>query len=131
MYHAIVRGKLQRVFEALNEENYEPVLASLADRFEHVFYGNHALGGVRRSLDATRRWYDPLPRVLAKLKFTVDRIAVSGWPRNTVAYVEWRDAGRTLDGRHSKIRAFTSWSCAGAGSSPSRYFAIRSCWTNA
>ncbi len=37
MYHAIVRGKLDRVFEALTEENYEPVLASLADRLSMSF----------------------------------------------------------------------------------------------
>ena len=98
MYHSVVRSKLQKTFDSLNVEDYAPVLGSLAPAFEHVFYGDHALGGARYSLDATQRWYARLPRVLPTLKFTVDRIVVSGWPWNTVAYVEWRDAGTSLDG---------------------------------
>jgi ketosteroid isomerase-like protein len=98
MYHSVVRSKLRKTFDSLNVEDYAPVLGSLAPAFEHVFCGDHALGGARDSLDAVQRWYARLPRVLPKLKFTVDRIVVSGWPWNTVAYVEWRDAGRTLDG---------------------------------
>ena len=98
MYHAIVRAKLRSVFDALNVENYQPVLTSLAPRFEHAFPGDHALGGTRRTMEATRRWYERLPRVLPKVQFVVDRIVVSGWPWRTVGYVEWRDSGHTLDG---------------------------------
>ncbi len=47
MYHAIVRRKLRKVFDDLNRGRYEGVLQDLAPRFEHVFFGPHALGGVR------------------------------------------------------------------------------------
>ena len=56
MYHAIVRGRIRALFAAVNKGNAEPVLAAFARRFEHAFLGEHALGGARHPLSATRRW---------------------------------------------------------------------------
>jgi ketosteroid isomerase-like protein len=95
VYHTIIRRKLRDVFQQLNAKDYESILNSLGPDFEHSFYGNHALSGTRRTLAATRRWYERLPRVLPDLHFEVKQIAVSGWPWNTIAAVEWQDSGKT------------------------------------
>jgi hypothetical protein len=50
MYHAIVRGRFQSLFAAVNKGNAEPVLAAFAPAFEHAFLGEHALGGARHTL---------------------------------------------------------------------------------
>ncbi len=98
MYHAIIRAKLRSIFAQLNVQDYRAVLAGFCPAFEHTFYGDHALGGTRHSLAATRLWYARLPRVLPNLQFTVKQIIVSGWPWDTRATVEWQDTGLCLDG---------------------------------
>lgn len=98
MYHAIIRAKLRTVFARLNVQDYRAVLEGFTPAFEHAFYGQHALGGIRHTLAATRLWYARLPRVLPDLHFTVKQIVVSGWPWNTHAAVEWTDTGLCLDG---------------------------------
>src|ERR1700729_824177 len=72
-YHAIVRRRIRALFAAVNDGNTEPVLASFAPRFEHAFLGEHALGGARHTLPATRRWYERLYRLLPDIRF--DRAA--------------------------------------------------------
>jgi hypothetical protein len=57
MYRAFVRGQVRPLFEAVNRGDAEPALRLFAPRFEHVFAGDHALGGRRTSLAATREWY--------------------------------------------------------------------------
>ena len=98
MYHAIIRAKLRNIFARLNCQDYSAVIEGFTAKFEHAFYGTHALGGTRHSLAATRLWYTRLPRVLPDLQFTVKQIVVSGWPWNTHAVVEWTDTGLCLDG---------------------------------
>jgi ketosteroid isomerase-like protein len=99
MYHAIVKRQLRRTFDRLNEHDYGAVVALFAAKHEHSFPGAHALAGRRITLGATKRWYDRLARLLPDLQFEVTRIAVSGWPWQTTAAVEWRDRGTTADGR--------------------------------
>jgi hypothetical protein len=57
MYHAIVRRKLRLrfVFSSLSQGNFEPGLAGLASRFDHVFSGTHALGGTRHTKAGMRQ----------------------------------------------------------------------------
>ena len=98
MYHAIIRRKLRRVFDELSTGNYEPVLASMAPRFEHAFAGSHALGGKRTNLSLYRKWFERLRRIFPDLRFEVRNIVVSGGPWNTMAAVEWVDQIRTTDG---------------------------------
>ena len=57
MYHAIVRRRVVDLFRAVSNGDAEPVLRTFATRFEHTFLGESALGGTRRTLSATRRWY--------------------------------------------------------------------------
>lgn len=98
MYHAIVRCKIGTLFEAINRGDAEPVLRGFAPRFEHVMLGHHALGGRRRSREATRAWYARLYRLLPDIAFTIHRIEVSGPPWATLATVEWAETNSGTDG---------------------------------
>ena len=98
MYHAIVRKQVRHTFARLNARDYDAVVAQFGATHEHSFPGDHALGGTRRTLAATRRWYVRLATVLPNVQFEVLRIAVSGWPWHTTCAVEWTDHGTTVDG---------------------------------
>ena len=74
MYHAIVRRRIRALFTAINRGDAEPVLTSFARRFEHAFLGEHALGGARHTLSATRRWYERLYRLLPDIHFDLRQI---------------------------------------------------------
>jgi ketosteroid isomerase-like protein len=91
VYHNIVRAKAAALFEAVNRGDAEPVLAAFAPSFEHIFIGQSALGGTRRTLQSTRAWYQRLYRLLPDITFDVRRISVSGAPWDTVVIAEWRE----------------------------------------
>jgi ketosteroid isomerase-like protein len=97
MYHAIVRGCVQSLFAAVNKGNAEPVLAAFAPAFEHAFLGEHALGGARHTLSATRRWYERLYRLLPDIHFDLRQIEVSGPPWNTTVVVDWDETNSGTD----------------------------------
>lgn len=98
MYHAIVRRKLVRVFMELGRGNHAYVLAGLASRFEHGLAGAHPLGGIRHSLGGMRHWLERLYRLFPGLNFTIKYLAVSGWPWDTTAMIEWHDKVTTATG---------------------------------
>lgn len=99
MYHAIVRSKIRALFDAVNRGDAEPVIAGFARRFEHRFLGeDHALGGSRTTVEATREWYARLYRLLPDIHFDLDTISVSGPPWNTVAVIDWRERNSGTDG---------------------------------
>ncbi|MBN6209068.1 nuclear transport factor 2 family protein [Ralstonia pickettii] len=99
MYRAIVEWKLRRAFAALNDGDCSVVLAAFANRVEHTFYGQHALGGTRHAPDSLRQWYARLLKLLPDLHFDVDSVVVRGWPWDTIAVVEWRDRFSLRDGQ--------------------------------
>ncbi len=98
MYHAIVRGRIRALFEAVNRGDAQPVLDGFAPVFEHVFLGESALVGRRKSLAATSAWYARLFRLLPDIHFELERIAISGMPWNTLAVAEWRETNSGTDG---------------------------------
>lgn len=99
MYHAYVCRKVHRMFADLDDGNYEPAIASLAPRFEHVFAGeDHPLAGVRHSLPAMRAWFERLFRLNQALRFTVKRVVASGLPWDTTIVAEWRDSATLANG---------------------------------
>lgn len=98
MYHAIVKRRVVATFAALNRGEYEPAIAGMAARLEHVFAGHHPLGGVRHSRDAMRLWFERLFRLNHHLDFDLKHIAVSGWPWDTTAIAEWTDGAELADG---------------------------------
>ena len=102
MYHAIVRRRIEGLFRAINQGDAEPVLRQFAERFEHSFLGNSALGGSRTSLPATRQWYQRLYRLLPDIHFDLRKITVSGGPWNTIVVIEWDETNSGTD----KVRTY-------------------------
>jgi len=98
IYRLIVERRLRRAFDALNRGDHRPVLASFGAPVEHVFYGDHALGGARHAMSSIGPWYQRLKAVLPDLHFDIESVAVRGMPWNTVALVEWRDRFSLRDG---------------------------------
>lgn len=98
MYHSIVRRKVIALFDAVSRDDAEPVLQAFAPQFEHRFPGDHALGGARTSLAATRRWYERLYRLLPDIRFDVTNVWVSGTPWNTLVIAEWDETNSGTDG---------------------------------
>lgn len=98
MYHAIVRRNVEKLFAALGRGDIDYAVAGMAPRFEHIFPGEHALGGVRHTRPGIRAWLERLLRVLPDLSFKIKHIAVSGWPWATTVVVEWRDFATLADG---------------------------------
>jgi ketosteroid isomerase-like protein len=98
MYHAIVRRRVRALFAAVNRGNAEPVLRAFARDFEHAFLGDTALGGTRKTLSATRKWYERLYRLLPDIHFDLGRITVSGAPSNTLVVIEWKETNSGTDG---------------------------------
>ncbi|MEU4191957.1 nuclear transport factor 2 family protein [Kribbella sp. NPDC026611] len=83
MYHRIVERKVRNVFAQITAGNWEAMVAEMAPQFTYRFYGDHALGGERRTHDALRRWWERVFRLLPDSRFEVNDVLVSGWPWNT------------------------------------------------
>jgi ketosteroid isomerase-like protein len=98
IYRSIVERQLRRAFESLNRGDHSPVLAAFGAPVEHVFFGDHALGGSRHSMHSIAPWYQRLKTVFPDLHFDIQSVAVRGMPWNTVALVEWRDRFTLRDG---------------------------------
>jgi ketosteroid isomerase-like protein len=98
MYHTVVRARIISLFDAVSQGNATPVLDAFAPKFEHSFLGDSALGGSRRTITATRKWYERLYRLLPDIKFTVNRVSVSGGPWNTLVLAEWEEQNSGTDG---------------------------------
>jgi ketosteroid isomerase-like protein len=98
MYHLIVRRQLRRAFAWINAGAYHRIVPQFAADHEHAFPGEHPLGGTRRSMASTERWYARLAALLPGLRFSIESVAVSGWPWDTTATVEWTDQFPLGDG---------------------------------
>jgi hypothetical protein len=107
MYHAIVRNRVRNLFAAVNSGDAEPVLQAFARRFEHAFLGEHALGGSRKTLESTKRWYQRLYRLLPGIRFDLRDIDVSGAPWNTLVLAEWDETNAGADGVRPTTMACT------------------------
>lgn len=98
IYRLIVERQLRRAFAALNRGDHGPILASFGSPVEHVFFGQHALGGSRHAMGSIVPWYRRLRTVFPDLRFDIESVLVRGMPWNTVALVEWRDSFSLRDG---------------------------------
>lgn len=98
MYHFVVRRKLRRSFRDINAGRYGPIVAQFAREHSHTMFGSHALGGQRRTLESTGQWYARLQRLLPDLRFSIQSMAVTGWPWDTRALVSWTDSFTLPDG---------------------------------
>ena len=98
MYHSIVRKRIIGLFDAVGRGDAQPVLDAFAPRFTHMFLGGTALGGARKTLAATKAWYERLYRLLPGISFELGEIRISGAPWNTLAVVDWRESNLGADG---------------------------------
>jgi ketosteroid isomerase-like protein len=98
IYRRIVERRLRRAFDALNRGDHAPVIAAFGTPMEHVFFGQHALGGSRHAMSSIVPWYARLKAVLPDLRFDIESVVVRGMPWDTVALVEWRDQFSLRDG---------------------------------
>lgn len=93
MYHAIVKRRLLRSFEALNRGDYQAITRQFGEGAVHWFSGiSHPLSGTRRDSAGIQAWYERLARLMPDLRFDIENVAVSGPPWNTVAMLQWSDA---------------------------------------
>jgi ketosteroid isomerase-like protein len=99
IYKAIVKRKARDLFAALSRGDWKAATKDLVDDVHHVFPGDNALGGERRSREAMERWFERLYRLIPEIEFEVREVSVKGWPWNTAIAVEWTDRGRAADGQ--------------------------------
>lgn len=87
-YRALARRRTRQIFEGLSRGDASLAIAGLSDDVHHVFAGDHALGGERRSRAAVERWFGRLFE-LFDLQFDVREVFVSGPPWDLRVAVEW------------------------------------------
>lgn len=98
MYHAIVRGKIERAFAGLSAGRIEAITNELSPHAVHYFVGTHALSGTRRTPESIRAWYERLLRLLQGINFTLNEVRVSGWPWRTMVAAMWTETNNGTDG---------------------------------
>lgn len=98
MVHAIAEHKVRQIFQSLSAGDYEPALDGLASNFEHVFAGDHALGGTRHTVDGLRAWFERLYRLFPDLNFEIRRMSVSGPAWDLTVVAEWIDRATPAGG---------------------------------
>ncbi|MEN4011249.1 MAG: nuclear transport factor 2 family protein [Bellilinea sp.] len=99
MVHIIVRQKLVQNFQRLNQGDYESIVMQFSPSTHHVFAGDLALGGERRSRDSVRQWYVRLFQVFPDMQFTVKNIFVQGWPWDMSIAVQLRVSATLKNGQ--------------------------------
>ncbi len=98
MYRTFVERKVRETFRQLGEGDYEAQIGQMPPELVHVFPGEHALGGVRRTPEGMRKWFGRLYEIFPDLSFEVGRVLVRGWPWDTAVAVEWVDRATPPDG---------------------------------
>jgi ketosteroid isomerase-like protein len=99
MYHTIVRYLARKSFNRLSEGDYEYFLRLCSKDVVHTFRGApNALAGTRRGQEMLRRWLERVMILFKGLRFTLFAVSSSGWPWNTVVFVEWTDRTTARDG---------------------------------
>ena len=98
-YHYIVKGKVRKSFDLVNQHRYDELLKGLSDKtLEHSFAGDHALGGKRHDKESLKRWFVRLGTVLPDLKIEITDIQVKGNVFKTLAIVRWTATCTLLNG---------------------------------
>jgi ketosteroid isomerase-like protein len=98
MYHAIVKRVARRIFERVNQKDFEALLKDCAPNVHHRFGGQHALGGERHDRETFRQWLGRLGRLVPNLQLTVNDVWVKGWPHDTVTIIRWSGTDTFPDG---------------------------------
>jgi ketosteroid isomerase-like protein len=92
VYATIVSRTIRSSWAGLSRGQYGAVMRQLAPEFRYEFFGDHALGGVRRTRSALERFFERLFRLFPGAQFTVTDVLVKGapWDTTAVALVEIR-----------------------------------------
>lgn len=98
MYARMVERTSRRAFEAVNQRDYDALIALCRPDVVHRFGGDHALGGTRRTRAGLRLWFERLGRVMPTLALKVEDVWVKGGPWHTAIILRWTATGRPLDG---------------------------------
>jgi ketosteroid isomerase-like protein len=89
-YHTFVRRNARQVFDLLNRGDYDTLMQQrFAPDTQHTMVGEHALGGVRHSAEATRRWFARVYRLFPERHFTLRQVWVNGGPGDTHIAAHW------------------------------------------
>ena len=83
VYSMIVRNRVRSTFDKINSGDYQAMVDGLANPFEYLFHGDHALGGRRVSKEAMNRWWERTLRLLPGATFDIRDVLVNGGPWNT------------------------------------------------
>lgn len=98
MYRRFVERRVRETFGRLSRGDWEAQVRQMPAELVHVFPGDHALGGVRRTPEGMRRWFGRLYEIFPDLRFEVKNVVVRGWPWDTSVAVEWVDRTTPADG---------------------------------
>lgn len=98
MYQTIVKRLTRQMFDRVNHQRYEEVLAGCTPDIRHRFGGEHALGGSRQGPEALRHWFERLGRLVPSLRLDVRDVWVKGFPWDTTVVARWVGDGRFPDG---------------------------------
>ena len=99
IYRLIIEKKVRETFQAVQDHDYDKVLAGVADEgLTHHFAGDNALGGTRHDKQALELWFKRVGTVLPELKFEVTDVLVKGPPWNTKVVARWVATTTLLNG---------------------------------
>ena len=97
------------MFDDVSRGDWDAALRRTAEDVEHVFPGDHALGGTRRSREAVRRWFERLERLFPGHEFTVHAVAARGLPHDTHVALQWTARLRPADGSEAYENQGAHW----------------------
>jgi ketosteroid isomerase-like protein len=83
MYASVVAGNVRSSWRQLNARDAKGLLAQFSPEFRYEFYGVHALGGVRHSQNAMKKFFERVFSVFPNAQFEVQHILVKGMPWDT------------------------------------------------
>jgi ketosteroid isomerase-like protein len=98
LYKAIVKKRIRQSFDDVNNHRWDELMQSITPGVHHRFGGDHAIGGERHDSDALRRWFERLARVLPNLHLEINDIWVTGWPWQTMVFVQWDGTATLMNG---------------------------------
>lgn len=106
MYAWIVRAKVRKTFDRINDGDYLAMVDGLAHDFEYRFHGAHALGGRRTTRDAMIRWWERTLRLLPGARFDLQDVLVGGAPWRTRIAVRSHVSGPLPNGARYENTVF-------------------------
>jgi ketosteroid isomerase-like protein len=98
MYKLIVRAIARRTFRRLSRGDLDGFMAVFGPSSFFCFHGDHALGGELRGAEAVRAVFERTLRLFPGITVEPVRIAVNGWPWNTLLATRFVVSAELPDG---------------------------------